>query len=67
MSVMCNLSQGIVDDAKAEIILNMFKKGYTLEQIADVTELTGKMVELVGTSIPIGVMENGVSTFDTLA
>ena len=32
MSVMCNLSQGIVDDAKAEIILNMFKKGYTLEQ-----------------------------------
>lgn len=35
---MCNLSQGIVDDTKAEIILNMFKKGYTLEQIADVTE-----------------------------
>ena len=35
VSVMCNLSQGIVDDAKAEIILNMFKKGYTLEQIAD--------------------------------
>ncbi len=26
VSVMCNLSQGIVDDAKAEIILNMFKK-----------------------------------------
>ena len=38
VSVMCNLSQGIVDDTKAEIILNMFKKGYTLEQIADVTE-----------------------------
>jgi C4-dicarboxylate-specific signal transduction histidine kinase len=32
----------------------------------DVADLTGKMVELVGTSIPIGVMENGVSTFDTL-
>ena len=31
VSVMCNLSQGIVDDTKAEIILNMFKKGYTLE------------------------------------
>ena len=31
VSVMCNLSQGIVDDIKAEIILNMFKKGYTLE------------------------------------
>ena len=38
VSVMCNLSQGIVDDTKAEIILNMFKKGYTLEQIADATE-----------------------------
>ena len=36
--VMCNLSQGIVDDTKAEIIMNMYKKGYTLEQIADVTE-----------------------------
>lgn len=35
---MCNLSQGIVDDTKAEIIMNMYKKGYTLEQIADVTE-----------------------------
>ena len=31
VSVMCSLSQGIVDDTKAEIILNMFKKGYTLE------------------------------------
>ena len=38
VSVMCNLSQGIVDDTKAEIIMNMYKKGYTLEQIADVTE-----------------------------
>ena len=28
---------------------------------------TGKMVELVGTSIPIGVTESGVSTFDVLA
>lgn len=45
MSVMCNLSQGIVDDAKAEIILNMFKKGYTLEQIADVTEKSISEIE----------------------
>ena len=36
VSVMCNLSQGIVDDTKAEIIMNMYRKGYTLEQIADV-------------------------------
>ena len=33
----------------------------------DVDDLTGKMVELVGTSIPIGVTENGVSAFDALA
>ena len=33
----------------------------------DVDDLTGKMVEVVGTSIPIGVTESGVSTFDVLA
>ena len=33
----------------------------------DVTDLTGKMVELLGTSTSIGVMENGVLTFDVLA
>ena len=38
ISVMCNLSQGIREDAQAEIIINMYKKGYTLEQIADVAE-----------------------------
>ena len=32
----------------------------------DVDDLTGKMVELVGTSIPIGVTESGVSAFDAL-
>lgn len=39
---MCNLSQGIREDAtaeaQAEFIINMYKKGYTLEQIADVAE-----------------------------
>ena len=33
----------------------------------DVADLTGKMVELLGASIPIGVTENGVSAFDVLA
>ena len=47
VSVMCNLSQGIVDDIKAEIILNMFKKGYTLEQIADVTEKSISEIEKI--------------------
>lgn len=38
VSVMCNLSQGIREDASAEFIMSMYKKGYTLEQIADVAE-----------------------------
>ena len=42
VSAMCNLSQGIreaaTDQANARFILNMHKKGYTLEQIADVAE-----------------------------
>ena len=46
---MCNLSQGIVDDTKEEvitnIILNMYKKGYKPEQIADVTEKSVAEVE----------------------
>ena len=39
---MSNLSQGIredaTDEANAKIIMNMYKKGYTLEQIEDVVE-----------------------------
>jgi predicted transposase YdaD len=47
---MCNLSRGVWEDGKAEgeaigkarkevkIIINMSKKGYTIEQIADVTD-----------------------------
>lgn len=42
VSVMCNLSQGIREDANAEFIMSMYKKGYTLEQIADVA---GKSME----------------------
>ena len=33
----------------------------------DVTDLTGKLVELLGTSISIGVTESGGPTFDALA
>lgn len=50
VSDMCNLSQGIREkgraegraESEAEFILNMHKKGYTLEQIADVS---GKSIE----------------------
>lgn len=45
---MCNLSQGIREDANAEFIMNMYKKGYTLEQIADVEE---KSIEEIRTII----------------
>ena len=47
VSVMCNPSQGIVDDTKAEIILNMFKKGYTLDHLADVTEKSISEIEKI--------------------
>ena len=33
----------------------------------EVADLTGKLVELLGTSTSTGVTENGVSTFDVLA
>ena len=35
---MCNLSTGIEEKATEKFILNMYKKGYTLDQIADVEE-----------------------------
>ena len=31
---MCNLSQGIVDDTKVEIIKNMYENKFSLEQIS---------------------------------
>lgn len=52
VSAMCNLSQGILEkgEAKGEakIIFKMYEKGYTIEQIADVSE---KSVEEVKTMI----------------
>ena len=51
VNIMCNLSQGILErgEAKkeAKIILNMHKKGYTLEQIADVTDKSAKEIEAI--------------------
>lgn len=52
VSAMCNLSQGILErgEAKGEakLILNMYEKGYTLEQIAEVAE---KSIEEIKTII----------------
>ena len=63
VTTMCNLSQGILEkgeargEAKGEargeekkeakIILNMYKKGYTLEQIADVTDKSAEEIEAI--------------------
>ncbi len=38
VSVMCNLSQGIVDDTKVEIIMNMYENTFSLEQISLATK-----------------------------
>ncbi len=51
VSAMCNLSQGIREKGRAEIeekiILNMHKKGYTSEQIAEIVEKSVREVEAV--------------------
>jgi len=51
VSAMCNLSQGIRekggDEREEKIILNMHKKGYTLKQIADVTEKNMEEIEAI--------------------
>ena len=44
---MCNLSTGIEEKATEKFILNMYKKGYTLDQIADVEETSVAAVEVV--------------------
>jgi hypothetical protein len=44
---MCNLSQGIVDDTKSVIIVNMHKKDYSIEQIAEIVELSEDEVERI--------------------
>lgn len=47
VNVMCNLSQGIREDANAEFIMSMYKKGYTLEQIADVAEKSIEEIKVI--------------------
>lgn len=49
--IMCNLSSGIEERAtektSEKFILNMYKKGYTLDQIADVAETDVDEVEAI--------------------
>ena len=47
VGAMCNLSQGIRDSENVKIIMNMHRKGYTLEQIAECVEKTIGEVEAI--------------------
>ena len=47
VSIMCNLSQGIEDKAIAKIVMNMYKIGYTPNQIADAIGVSVDEVEAI--------------------
>ena len=47
VSVMCNLSQGIVDDTKVEIIMNMYENKFSLEQISLATKKSIAEIEKI--------------------
>lgn len=51
VKIMCNLSTGIeekgIEKGIEKFILNMYKKGYTLDQIADVAEISVDKVEAI--------------------
>ena len=47
VSVMCNLSQGIVDDTKVEIIMNMYENKFPLEQISLATKKSIAEIEKI--------------------
>lgn len=47
VSIMCNLSQSIEDKAIAKIVMNMYKIGYTPNQIADAVGVSVDEVEAI--------------------
>lgn len=55
VSIMCNLSQGIKEESEAkgeekartEIVLNVHKKGYSLDQIVEITNLDVSAVKAI--------------------
>ena len=47
VNVMCNLGQGIEDRTNEKFIWNMYKKGYTLDEIAEVAETSVDEVEKI--------------------
>ena len=47
VSIMCNLSQGIVDDTKIEMILNMYNNDIAIEKIAIIADKTVEEVKAI--------------------
>ena len=47
VNVMCNLSQGIVDDTEMKIVINMYKNNFTLEQISLATKKSIAEIERI--------------------
>ncbi len=47
INIMCNLSQGIREDAQAEIIMNMYRKGFTIEQIEIAVEKSAEEIRAI--------------------
>ena len=47
VNVMCNLSQGIVDDTEMKIVINMYKNNFTLEQISLATKKSIAEIESI--------------------
>ena len=45
VTTMCNLSDGIEERATEKIILKMYNRGDTLEQIAEVTDVSEEDIE----------------------
>ena len=44
---MCNLSEGIVDDTLAKVIINMHREGDSLEKIARIVGKTAEEVQAI--------------------
>ena len=44
---MCNLGEGLVERTNEKVIINMYKKGYTYDEIADVIELSVNDIKVI--------------------
>lgn len=47
VNIMCNLSQGIEDNVNVKVIMNMYRRGYTSEQIAEIVEKSIEEIEVI--------------------